>query len=95
VSIDDRHVRGLGRAAQPAADLQPRYPLDHPVEQDDVRRRFTGEQQRLLAVGRVLDVEILALKVPFQRIGQRRIVLDQQQASLHHRAGLAGRMTGS
>ena len=43
-----------------------------------------GEQQRLLAVGGVVDVEILALEMPFEQIGERGIVLDQQQTALHH-----------
>ena len=50
---DDRHVGGLGRAADAAADFEAGNALDHPVEQDDVGRRLGGEQQRLVAVGRM------------------------------------------
>ena len=45
-----------------------------------------GEQQRLVAVRRVLDVEILALEMPFEQIGERGVVLDQQQLAIHHPA---------
>ena len=61
----------------------PEIAFDHPVEQDDVGRRFLGQHQRLLAVGRVLDVELLPLEMPFQQLDQAGIVLDQQQAGLH------------
>ena len=30
---DDRHIGGVGHAAQPAAHLDPGQALDHPVEQ--------------------------------------------------------------
>jgi len=83
---DDRHIGRLGRAPQPAADLEPGNPLDHPVEQDDVGGMLGGEQQGLVPVGCVLDVEILALEVPLKQVGEGGIVLDQQQASLHHRS---------
>ena len=75
-------VSGVRRSA--AADFEPRNALDHPVEQDDVRRRLCGEQQRLLAVGGVRDAEILALEMPFEQVGQRRIVLDQQEPGTIH-----------
>ena len=39
----------------------------------------------------MLDVEILALEMPFEQIGEAGIVLDQQQAALHHPSSLLAR----
>src|SRR6185437_9832870 len=61
-------------------------PLDHPVEDDDVRSLLLGEQQRLLAVRRASDLELLAGEMPDQQLGQRPVVLDEQQFALAHAA---------
>ncbi len=70
-----------GRPPQSPAHFDPRQAFDHPVEQDDVGRGFGGAEQGLLAVGGMLDVEILALEMPGEQIGEGGIVLDQQQAA--------------
>jgi hypothetical protein len=36
----------------------------------------------------VVDVELLALEMPAQQLGETRIVLDQEQAALHRAAPL-------
>src|SRR3546814_1310869 len=51
-------------------------------EHDDIGRRLAREQQRLLAVGGMLDEEILALEMEGQQFGERGVVLDQ-----HHSGG--------
>ena len=63
---DDRHVGGLGDAAKLAADLDAGEALQHPVEDDEVRRALARHDQSLFAVRRVLDLEILALKIEDQ-----------------------------
>src|SRR3546814_15874293 len=64
--------------------LDPRQPFDHPVEHDDIGRRLAREQQRLLAVGGMLDEEILALEMEGQQFGERGVVLDQQHSGAGH-----------
>ncbi len=82
---DDRHIGGVGTAPQPAAHLDPRQALDHPVEQHDIGRLLLGEQQRLLAIRRARDLEILAREMPFEQFGERRIVFHQQHLGPGHR----------
>ena len=79
---DDRDVRRLRHSPEPAADLDSRHPFDHPVEDDDVRRRLPRDEQGILAVGRRLDLEFLAAKVEGQKLDQRRVVLDEQDPCL-------------
>src|SRR3546814_1433983 len=57
---DNRHIGGLGVTTQAATDLDPRHAFDHPIEEDEIRRIFLGEEHRILAVGGMRDFEILA-----------------------------------
>ena len=81
---DDRHVRGRCAAPQPPANLDPADALDHPVEDDEVRRALFGEDQRFVAVGGADDVITLAVEMPDEQVGKRAVVLDQQERRLGH-----------
>src|SRR3546814_4541889 len=50
----------------------------------DIGRRLAREQQRLLAVGGMLDEEILAREMEGQQFGERGVVLDQQHSGGGH-----------
>ena len=43
-----------------------------------------GQQQRLLAVAGSADVKVLALEMPDEQLGERPVVLDQQQLLAGH-----------
>ena len=74
-----------GAAAQAAAHLDPADPLDHPVEQDEVGLDLLGQDQRFLAVAGARHGIAGALEMERHQLGQRAVVLDQQQALGAHR----------
>ena len=77
-------MRGNGTAAQAAANLDPAHPLDHPVEDDEVRRSFLGQEQCLIAIGGANDVIAFAIEVPGQQVRKCPVVFDQQECGLSH-----------
>ena len=83
---DDGHV---GSLSDLAAEV-PAVPVrEHHVEQDDVR---SVPLEGVSGVGkalRELGLETLPDEVPCQRLGDRRLVLDDEHASLHRTDGSA------
>ena len=73
-----------GAAAEPAAHLDPANAFDHPVEQDDVRLHFIGQDQRFFAVAGPRDGIASPVEVERHQLGQRAIVFDQQKAFGDH-----------
>ena len=51
--------------------------LDHPVQEDEIGRALLRKQQRLLAIGGVADLELLALQMVGQELGEGGVVLDE------------------
>ena len=74
-----------GAAAQAAAHLDPADALDHPVEQDQVGLDLLGQDQRFLAVAGARHGIAGAVEVEGDQLGQRAVVLDQQEALRAHR----------
>ena len=81
---DDRNVGRFRTAAKPAADLETKDALDHPVEDDDVGRIFAGEKQGLFTIAGPADLIILALEMPDEELGERSVVLDKQELLARH-----------
>ena len=86
----DRHVGGRRQPAQAAAHFQPRYSLDHPVEQDQVGRRLARQKHRFLAVAGLHDAIARLAEMPFEQLGDRRIILDDEDTRFGGRAGHGG-----
>ncbi len=72
-----------GLAAELAAELQPRHPGQHPVEQDEIGRSFGDQDLGLVAVVRLLDREPGTLEVVGEQLLQWRFVLDHEDHRLH------------
>ena len=77
---EDRHIGALRAAAEAAAHLDPADPLDHPVEQDDVGLDLVDQDQRFLAIAGAGDGIAGALEMKGDEVGERPVVLDQQEA---------------
>ena len=80
---DDRQMRGVGAAPQPAADLEAGELRQHPVEQEQVGLPLLDQGHRLLAVERLGDGEAGRLQIVGEQLLQRRLVLDDQDQRLH------------
>ncbi len=66
-----------------ASTSDPDGPGDAHVEQDEVGPFIVDGGERLIAVGRLIDVEPLALEHEAHRLPHRRMVFDDQDASAH------------
>ncbi len=79
---DHRQV-ARGRApAYLAANLDAGHHRQHPVQQDQIGRRFRNASQRFLAVGGFIDPESLFFEVVAQHGCQGCFILDHQHQRL-------------
>ena len=80
-------VRVASRAREPAADFEPRYAGQHPVEDDEVGRIFGEAQRGFVAARHALDHIAFRLQVVAEQQSEIRLVLDDENA---RRGGGAG-----
>ena len=80
---DDRHVAGLGLAANAPADLDSREFGQHPVQQHQIRQTFLDLEHALLAIGGDHDAVAFLLEVVGQQGRQGVLVFHNQNIGLH------------
>src|SRR5262249_7796613 len=88
-AVDLRGARGQHQdgdaalGAEPSADLEPGEPREHEVEDEGVVRLRTRSLEPRLAVRDRVDVVTLAAKRGGERVGDRLLVLDDENALRH------------
>ena len=80
---DDRHVAGLGLAADATADLDPRQFGQHPVQQNQIGQTLLDLQHPLFAIGGDHDAIAFLFKVVGQEGRQGVLVFHHQNIGLH------------
>ena len=74
---DDRDMRGLFVAPQPAANLDPAGAFDHPVEDDEVGHILGRQQQCLVAVWGRANLVAFVGEAVFEQLRKSRVVFHQ------------------
>ncbi len=74
----------LGLRREAPANLDAGQAFDHPVEQDDVGHALLDEDECLFAVRSLADRKAFACEMPDDELGDRLVILDQQQVGLRH-----------
>ena len=80
---DDRQRAGRRRPPDLPAYFETRDVRQHPIEQHRVGPALGDAQQRLLAVGRLVNGETLALQIVAQHRDKRCLVFDDQDNRFH------------
>jgi len=80
---DDRHLGGAFLCAQAPRQFQPRHAGQHPVQQDQVRRRVADRRQRGARIGGLDDLHVRLAQREGDHVADRSFVFDDQYALVH------------
>jgi len=89
---DDRNARF---AADAPADFDAVDPREHEIEENEIGLVFTETHQRGGAVGGEAGLEVFAAQHDSDHLGDRRVVIDHQDARIHRPRLLRSRVHGS
>ncbi len=77
---DDRQGARRIPRPHPAADFEPRHAGQHPIEDNEIGRRFNEPQLRLVTALDAFDDKALGLEIVAQEQAQRGFILDHENA---------------
>ncbi len=80
---DDGQLLGLGAGPQPAAELDPGEPRQHPVEDHEIGGTLLEQQIRLITARDRLDLVSFRFEVVAQQQRERLLVFHNQDVGLH------------
>jgi len=84
VPRDDDHGQRVVHVAQPLEDLDAVHAGHLHVEQHQIRRLALGQRQAFLSGGGADDVVALVLERHLQRVADRRLIVDYEDAGFRH-----------